>query len=85
MNTVFYIISELYDVSVEYFETGSAYSRFKVLFKNKDTDVESDVSGSLDVSQPNKIRLTCVVDGTMYKSDIAFIENSIYLFNKVLL
>lgn len=74
----------MYDVSVEYCEVGSNNSNFIVCFKNKDIVVKSNVNGSLDPSQPNKFHLTCVVDGTTYKSNVAFLENSVHLFNKVL-
>lgn len=79
------LVTELYDVRIEYCGVGSSNSRFIVCFKNKDTEIESNVTGSLDTSSPNKFHLTCVVDGTLYRSNIAFIENSINLFNKVLL
>lgn len=51
---------------------------------NNDTAIESNVNGNLDISKANNFQLTCVVDGTLYKSNIAFIENSVHLFNKVL-
>lgn len=79
-----YYIIELYNVNIEYYGVGSSDSKFKVLFKNKDVDIECNVSGSLDISQPNKFHLICVVDGTLYKSNVAFLENSIHLFNKVI-
>lgn len=78
-------ISELYDVMVEYCEVGSSNSKFKICYKNKDTDIKSDMTGKLDVSQPNKVHLTCVVDGTLYRSNIVFLENSVHLFNRVLI
>lgn len=78
------LISELYDVKIEYCGVGSSDSKFNICFKNKDTEIESNVRGSLDTSSSNKFHLTCVVDGTMYRSNIAFIENSVHLFNKVL-
>lgn len=62
---------------------GSSNSKFKICFKNKDKDVELILNGSLDISLPGKYHLVCVVDGTLHKSVIAFLENSIYLFNKV--
>jgi len=77
-------VLELYDVRIEYCGVGSSNSKFNVCFKNKDTEIESNVIGSLDTSSPNKFHLTCVVDGTLYRSNIAFIENSVNLFNKVL-
>jgi len=80
----FVLVSEMYDVRIEYCGVGSSNSRFNVSFKNKDTEIESNVIGSLDTSSPNRFHLTCVVDGTLYKSNIAFIENSVHLFNKVL-
>ncbi|XP_025425003.1 uncharacterized protein LOC112693939 isoform X2 [Sipha flava] len=73
---------EFYDVSIEYYEVGSNNSKFKINFKNKDVDIESNVNGSLDPSRPNKFHLICEVDGTLYKSNAAFLENSIHLFNK---
>lgn len=76
---------EFYDVKIEYYGVGSNNSKFKIYFKNKDADVESNVYGSLDTSRPNKFHLLCEVDGTLYKSNVAFLENSIHLFNKVLL
>jgi len=80
-----YLISELYDVRIEYCGVGSSDSRFNICFKNKDTEIESNVRGSLDTLSSNKFHLTCIVDGTLYRSNIAFIENSVHLFNKVLL
>lgn len=77
--------SELYNITVEYCGVGSSNSKFKICYKTKDTDIKSDITGKLDVSQPNKIHLTCVVDGTLYRSDIAFLENSVHLFNRVLI
>lgn len=74
----------MYDVKIEYCGVGSSNSRFNVCFKNKDTEIESNVIGSLDTSSPNRFHLTCVVNNTLYRSNIAFIENSIHLFNKVL-
>lgn len=77
-------ISELYDVNIEYCEVGSNESKFKIYFKNNGTDIESNVYGCLDISEANNFQLACVVDGIMYKSNVAFIENSIHLFDKVL-
>lgn len=62
---------------------GSSDSKFKICFKNNNKDVECNVNGSLDISSSNKYNLTCVVDGILYKSVIAFLGNTIYLFNKV--
>ncbi|XP_060862861.1 methylcrotonoyl-CoA carboxylase subunit alpha, mitochondrial isoform X1 [Metopolophium dirhodum] len=76
------LCGEMYDVRIEYCGVGSSNSRFNVSFKNKDTEIESNVIGSLDTSSPNRFHLTCIVDGTLYKSNIAFIENSVHLFNK---
>lgn len=76
-------ISELYDVSVEYFGVGSNNSNYKISFKNKGTDIEANVNGSLDTSLPNKFHLMCEVDGTLYRSNIAFLENSVHMFSKV--
>lgn len=78
-------ISELYDVSIEYCKVGSNESKLKICFKNNGRDIESTVCGCLDITEANNIQLTCIVDGTMLKSDVAFIENSIHLFDKVLL
>lgn len=78
------LVSEMYDVRIEYCGVGSCNSSFNVCFKNKDTEIESNVIGSLDTSSPNRFHVTCIVDGTLYRSNIAFIENSIHLFNKVL-
>lgn len=75
---------ELYDVNVEYIGVGSNDRSFKICFNNKHIAVESKVNGNLDTSQPNKIHLNCVVDGTLYRSNVAFLENSVHLFNKVL-
>lgn len=73
----------MYDANIEYLEVGSNNSNFKVCFNNKHTNIESNVIGNLDTSQPNKYNLTCVVDGTIYRSNVAFLKNSIHLFNKV--
>lgn len=79
------LILELYNVRIEYYAVGSSDSKFTICFKNKDKEIESNVNGSLDTSSPNKFHLTCVVDGILYRSNIAFVENSVHLFNKVLL
>lgn len=79
------LVSELYDVSIEYCAVGSSDSKFNICFKNKDSEIKSNVNGTLDTSSPNKFHLTCVVDGTLYKSNVAFVQNSVNLFNKVLL
>lgn len=80
-----FFILGLYDVNIEYCGVGSNNCIFKIYFKNKNVDIESSVNGSLDISRPNKFHLICEVDGTLYKSNVAFLQNSIHLFNKVLL
>lgn len=63
---------------------GSSSSKYKICFKHSDTNIELNASGSLDTTVPNKCQLMCTVDGTLYKSNIAVLQNSIHLFNKVL-